>query len=175
MSSSTICVWNKTKLTSLNLLSPNLIRMECKTHVIHHLIKYCHISFLLKTQYILPHLDNISINSQLDWIFIWVLELIECGCAYFLIYDMIMWHVRIRGCKTWVSHHILIVSNLKLLILDLTQLVYGVWNTQITFWKYKIKYQFFFLLKGHACEYVTFINQSSLASEHSLLSPKSNS
>ena len=29
---------------------------ECKTHVLHHLIRDCHINFLLKTQYILPRI-----------------------------------------------------------------------------------------------------------------------
>ena len=34
----------------------NSIRMGCKTHILHHLIINCHISILLKIQYILPHL-----------------------------------------------------------------------------------------------------------------------
>lgn len=29
---------------------------ECKTHVFHNSIRYCHLNFLLKTQYILLHL-----------------------------------------------------------------------------------------------------------------------
>ena len=28
--------------------SPNLVRMGCKTHILHHPIKYCYISILLK-------------------------------------------------------------------------------------------------------------------------------
>ena len=44
---------------------------ERKTCVFHNLIRNCHINFLLKTQYILLHLNNILINSlfQLSWIF----------------------------------------------------------------------------------------------------------
>ena len=41
-------------------------------------------------------------------IFRWVLELTECGCAYYLICNMMICHVRIEECKTWVLHHILI-------------------------------------------------------------------
>ena len=65
--------------------SPNLIRMSCKTYVLHHLIKDCYIIMLLKIQYILPYLitPQYSINSQFDWIYIWVLELIWCDYAYF--------------------------------------------------------------------------------------------
>ena len=36
--------------------SPNLVRIGCKTHVLHHAIRDCYISILLKIQYILPHL-----------------------------------------------------------------------------------------------------------------------
>ena len=43
--------------------------------------------------------NNISINLQLCWIFKSVLELIECDCAYFLICNMMMWHVEIEGVK----------------------------------------------------------------------------
>jgi len=31
--------------------------------------------------------------------FKWVLELIECDCAYSLIYNVIMWYVEIGGVK----------------------------------------------------------------------------
>ena len=34
----------------------NSIRMGCKTHILHHQISDCHISILLKIQYILPYL-----------------------------------------------------------------------------------------------------------------------
>ena len=37
-------------------ISPNLIRMECKTYVLYNLIKDCCISFLLKIQYITSYL-----------------------------------------------------------------------------------------------------------------------
>ena len=47
----------------------------------------------------------------MGWIFRWILELIGCGYAYFLIFDMMMWHVGIRGCKTWILYHILIEFN----------------------------------------------------------------
>ena len=43
--------------------------------------------------------NNISINLQLCWIFKSVLELIKCDCAYFLICNMMMWHVEIEGVK----------------------------------------------------------------------------
>ena len=68
--------------------------------------------------------NNISINSQLSWIFknllpspyvcmlkilsilkkeSWifkcVLELIECNCVYYLICNMMTWHVKIGGVK----------------------------------------------------------------------------
>ena len=36
-------------------MSPNLVRMGCKTHILHYSIRDCYISFSLKTQYILPH------------------------------------------------------------------------------------------------------------------------
>ena len=32
------------------------MNIECKTHVLHNLIRDCYISFLLKTQYIAPHI-----------------------------------------------------------------------------------------------------------------------
>ena len=47
--------------------------------------------------------NNISINFKLGWIFIWVLELIRYGCAYSLICDMMMRHMRIGEYETWVD------------------------------------------------------------------------
>ena len=42
--------------TFIIILRLNSIRMGCKTCILHHLISDCHISILLKIQYILPHL-----------------------------------------------------------------------------------------------------------------------
>ena len=47
-------------------MSLNLIRMECKTHVLHHLIRDYHINFLHKTQYILPYIMEIKFKK--DWV-----------------------------------------------------------------------------------------------------------
>ena len=41
---------------SLFQMSPNLVRIWCKNHVLHHPIRNCHVSILLKIQYLLSHL-----------------------------------------------------------------------------------------------------------------------
>ena len=87
-----------------------------KTHILHQQIRDCHINFLHKTQYFLPHLDN---NSQLGCTFVWVLKLIACDYAYSLICDMIIWHIEIGGCKTWVLHHVIIEFNLNIYCVEL--------------------------------------------------------
>ena len=46
--------WARDEKTSN--MSPNLVRMGYKTHVLYHPIKDCHISILLKIKCILPHL-----------------------------------------------------------------------------------------------------------------------
>ena len=38
------------------IMSLNSIMRQCKTHILHYSINDCHISILLKIQYILPHL-----------------------------------------------------------------------------------------------------------------------
>ena len=38
------------------VVSPNLVRIGCKTYVLHHPIRNYHINILLKIQYILSHL-----------------------------------------------------------------------------------------------------------------------
>ena len=59
------------------------MRMGCKIHVLYHPISDCHISILLKNSIHPTTPNNISINSQFSWIYLWVLELIECNCVYF--------------------------------------------------------------------------------------------
>ena len=54
-----------------------------------------------------PNLNTLTINLDFH------LESIECSCVYSIIYNMMIWHVRIRVCKTWVLHYILIEFNLR--------------------------------------------------------------
>ena len=81
-------------------MSSNFVKMECKTHVLYYPIKNCYISFLLKNSIHYATPNNISLNSQLGWVFKWVLKLIGCSYIYFLIFDIMKWHIRIEICKT---------------------------------------------------------------------------
>ena len=47
---------NINKYIYIYIYSSNLVRMGCKTYILHHPIKDCHINILFKIQYILPHL-----------------------------------------------------------------------------------------------------------------------
>ena len=64
-------------------MSLNLVRIGCKTHILHYLIRDCYVSILRKSSIHPTTSNNISINSQFGWIYIWVLELIGCNCDYF--------------------------------------------------------------------------------------------
>ena len=54
-----------------------------------------------------PNLNTLTINLDFH------LETIECSCVYSIIYNMMIWYVRIRVCKTWILHYILIEFNLR--------------------------------------------------------------
>ena len=79
--------------------------------------------------------NNISINSQFGWIFIWVLELIVCDCTYSFICDKMIWHIEIREYKPWVLHHTLIEFNfmvkyaLQFSLIEQLQNVPMLWHT----------------------------------------------
>ena len=60
--------------------------MGCKTHLLHHPIYS-------------TTLNNILINFQYGWIYIWILKLIECGCAYSLL--------RLNSIRTQCKIHVL--------------------------------------------------------------------